>query len=138
MKTQKINRNFRFFLRTQLTRGDKILILFLIILSVASMAVLRLNLKAGSSIEIKIKNKFYGKFSLKNDTTFTVQGAIGKTTIEIKSARVRVAHSDCPEKICVKTGWVHRSGSLIVCVPNQVVISVTGGKKENYLDVITQ
>ncbi|NOZ62596.1 MAG: NusG domain II-containing protein [Calditrichaeota bacterium] len=122
----------------ELTTGDKILVIFLVFASLASMALLRAGQETGSAVEIKIKNAPYATLPLNQDTTFTVTGAIGETQIAIAGSRVRVLKSDCRQKICVKTGWVSRSGELIVCVPNQVVISVIGKKKEDYLNVITQ
>lgn len=33
---------------------------------------------------------------------------------------------DCPDGICVKTGWVD-GGTPIVCLPNRLIIEVKGG-----------
>lgn len=44
-----------------------------------------------------------------------------KNTIEIKGGKIRVLDADCPDKICVNTGWL-RSGIPIVCLPNRLVI----------------
>ena len=40
--------------------------------------------------------------------------------------RIRVSHSDCPSQDCVRTGWVSRSGGQIVCLPNRLIITITG------------
>ena len=42
------------------------------------------------------------------------------------TARIRIAHSGCPNQDCVHIGWVSRSGGQIVCLPNRLVISVSG------------
>lgn len=44
-----------------------------------------------------------------------------KNTIEIKDGKIRVSHADCPDKICVNTGWLS-AGIPIVCLPNRLVI----------------
>ena len=51
-------------------------------------------------------------------------------TIEAEQGKTRVLHSDCPSQDCVHTGWVSRSGGQIVCLPNRLVITVTGGTAE--------
>jgi hypothetical protein len=56
--------------------------------------------------------------------TRTVQGAIGKSTFEISGGRVRMVSSDCPDKVCVRTGWVSRAGQVIVCIPNRIILRV--------------
>ena len=36
--------------------------------------------------------------------------------------------SSCPGEDCVHTGWVSVSGGQIVCLPNRLIISVTGSE----------
>ncbi len=38
--------------------------------------------------------------------------------------RVRVAEADCPDQVCVRTGWVSAAPQQIVCLPYRVVIKV--------------
>ena len=45
--------------------------------------------------------------------------------------------ADCPDQICVNHRAVSREGESIICLPNQVVISVTDGE-EAELDGIVQ
>ncbi len=55
--------------------------------------------------------------------------------IEIEKGRIRFLSSDCPDKLCVKSGWLKSSGATSACLPEKVVISVTGEKAD--FDVIT-
>ncbi|MDI3280761.1 MAG: NusG domain II-containing protein [Bacillota bacterium] len=59
---------------------------------------------------------------------YTVQGKISRLVIEVARGRVRLAEEEplCPHRICLLTGWIHRPGQAIICVPNQVVIEVRG------------
>jgi len=50
---------------------------------------------------------------------------------------VRIEASHCPQKICVHSGAIRRSGELLVCVPNRVVVRINGGT-EHPFDLITQ
>ena len=50
--------------------------------------------------------------------------------LEAEAGRIRVLHSDCPSQDCVHTGWVSRSGGQIICLPNRLVVTVTGGAAE--------
>ncbi len=54
----------------------------------------------------------------------TVRGAIGQSTFEVSGGKVRMISSDCPDKVCVKTGRVSREGEVIVCLPNRVILKV--------------
>lgn len=39
---------------------------------------------------------------------------------------VWVAHSDCPDQICVRGGKIDKPGQSLVCLPNRVVVKITG------------
>ncbi|MTI95605.1 MAG: NusG domain II-containing protein [Firmicutes bacterium] len=64
-----------------------------------------------------------------------VNGIIGITTVELGENRVRVSHSDCPDKVCVNMGWVDRPGRPIACLPNRVIVHVRG--QQDDFDFIT-
>lgn len=65
--------------------------------------------------------------ALTQPVTLQVPGARYPITVEAENGRVRVSHSECPSQDCVHTGWVSRSGGQIICLPNRLVITVTGG-----------
>lgn len=46
--------------------------------------------------------------------------------IQIAPGRIRVEESQCPGGDCVHTGWADAPGDQIVCLPNRLVISVSG------------
>lgn len=43
---------------------------------------------------------------------------------EIKDGRIRAAHSDCANQICVNTSWIDKCNDMIVCVPNRVMLKI--------------
>ena len=61
--------------------------------------------------------------------TFEVEGAC-RNTVEVEYGRIRVASADCPDQVCVNQGWIHNSALPIVCLPNQLIIEITGGESE--------
>ena len=55
-----------------------------------------------------------------------VDGGKYPLVIEAAPGRIRVAESECPGEDCVRTGWAEKAGEQIVCLPNRLVISLTG------------
>jgi hypothetical protein len=55
-----------------------------------------------------------------------VTGPLGVTKLEFSKGRVRVLSSPCPLKIGVRAGWIERPGELLVCLPNEVVVRISG------------
>ena len=41
-----------------------------------------------------------------------------------------MAQSDCPGGDCVRTGTITRAGQSIVCLPEQVVVQLTGASAD--------
>jgi len=38
-----------------------------------------------------------------------------------------VESASCPDQVCVRSGFINRAGQSIVCVPNQIIISLRSG-----------
>ena len=68
------------------------------------------------------------------DTVLTVEGPVGETRIEIRGRTARVVESDCPGQQCVRAGAISGPGQAIVCLPNRVVVRLTGDS----LDAVTR
>ena len=56
--------------------------------------------------------------------TIQVEGPLGITVVEVEGARAHVVSSPCPDKICVRMGWLERAGDYSACLPNKVLVEV--------------
>ena len=45
-------------------------------------------------------------------------------TIRVEKGRIRMISADCPDKVCVGTGWISSTALPIVCLPHHLVIRV--------------
>ncbi|MBE7007931.1 MAG: NusG domain II-containing protein [Ruminococcaceae bacterium] len=50
----------------------------------------------------------------------------GSNEILVQPGRICVSEADCPDKICVKQGWLTDSPLPIVCAPHKLVIEIKG------------
>jgi hypothetical protein len=66
-----------------------------------------------------------------------VVGPVGQSVILIDGTRARIASAPCSGQICVARGWLHRIGDVAACVPNRIVLRLTGDAPAA-LDGITQ
>lgn len=67
-------------------------------------------------------------YPLSADRTVTVSSGNITLTVEIRDGRARVSDSDCPDKICQRTGWISRKGEAVICAPAAVRLTVTDPK----------
>ncbi|NCN05012.1 MAG: NusG domain II-containing protein [Spirochaetales bacterium] len=63
-------------------------------------------------------------YSLDTQGTYSFEGPIGDTVIEILENRVRVLSSPCRDQICVAAGWLEQTGEWSACLPNRVFVRV--------------
>lgn len=106
------------------------IIIFLIILS--------LKIFKGSSGEkyLRIsthKEKLYYKLS--EDMQIRVNGRLGESLIQIKDNEARFLESACRNKLCITNYAIDDYNQSIICLPNQVSISIEG--KESDADSIS-
>jgi hypothetical protein len=60
--------------------------------------------------------------------TFQLEGEGGGTnTILVEPGRIGVSEASCPDQICVRQGMISDGTVPVVCLPNKLVITITGG-----------
>ena len=116
-------------MRRLLTLADTVLILFLLAAVVGSFVYQESLMAKGSVVTIDVDGTTRFRLGLAEDRMVRFRGAFGTMTVQIRSGKVAVTESDCPNRICVRTGWRYRSGEMIVCVPNNVVVRIAGEEK---------
>ena len=62
---------------------------------------------------------------VKETYSFTVSNVNGhKNTITVGPGRICVSDANCPDRICVHTGWIASGTKPIVCLPARLVIQI--------------
>lgn len=57
--------------------------------------------------------------------TFTVTGTNGcSNTIEVRPGSIGIISADCPDKLCVRQGFISDSLLPVTCLPNRLVIRI--------------
>ena len=69
---------------------------------------------------------------------FVVEGAHGANTIRVEYGRICVAEANCPDKTCVRHGWVVNAALPAVCLPNKLVVRVENAAAAPDYDARTQ
>ncbi len=114
----------------RLRRGDYVVLL----LAVVAAAVCCWQIwkpRAAGQTAVIVTPTGEQRYSLSQETAFTVEGKDGIVlSVEIDGSRVRVAHSDCPDQVCVHSGWLSKNGQTAACVPAGVSVRVVGDSGE--------
>ncbi len=121
-------------------RNDFIIIFSSIIFVGLVFFIVRYMNSGSEAAELAVfsEGKQVAKLSLYEDTTLEIKSENGGTnTIEIKSRKARIIHSNCPKQVCVNTADIEKSGETIVCLPHSFYIEILG-KKESEIDAVAK
>ncbi len=62
--------------------------------------------------------------SVTESSMFVVETPEGKNTVLVEKGKIRIIEADCPDKVCVHTGWISDSAVPICCLPHKLVIRI--------------
>ena len=90
----------------------------------AIISVVMLNTPHGDIVNIKSGGELLYTIDLSksSDRTIVIELDGKENTLEIKDHKIRVSEADCPDKVCVNTGWLDSPAIPIVCLPNKLII----------------
>lgn len=113
-----------------MSANDIKLIIWLILFILLLYALLNLfTLNKATSALVYYKNKLVETIDLKTNAKYTVTGYNGDVILEVKDSKIRVIKETSPLHICALQGFVSKSNQVLVCLPNQIVIKITGDNK---------
>jgi hypothetical protein len=111
-----------------------------IVLVLSTMALVRMS-EAGAAGDdgavaiVSVGDRVLERLPLDQDAVLRLRD-VGMV-FEVRDGRIRAVESDCPHHVCENMGWVGRSGQIIACVPNHVVVRISE-PEEPFLDAVVQ
>ena len=116
-----------------MNKSTKLILALLVILAAACAAVLLLKPKGTDRpvARITVNGTIVNEVDLTASSlpqTFTYEGPGGfSNTIVAEPGRIRVESAGCPDPVCVHQGWIEDGTVPIVCLPNKLIIEISGG-----------
>jgi len=124
--------------RIRITIGDGILLAFIVVMAGLLFFLLPgWVVSGGTHLEIRSGDKIVGRYPLDQVQRIRVPGLLGVTEVLVEGRRARIESSPCPHKKCCSMSAVGEKGGVIVCAPNEVIISV-GRERQDHLDAVTR
>jgi len=89
--------------------------------------------------EIYLDNQLVKKIDLSTaqNGTFSVAGRLD-VIFEIKDGAIRFYESSCPDKICIRAGFLSRSNQSAACLPNKMVLKIVSNTETDDPDFIVK
>ena len=83
--------------------------------------------KPAVTAQITVDGKVVETLDLSRDTELTVTGANkGTNHLIVRDGEIWCSEASCPDKVCVHQGKKHLSSDTIVCLPNKMIVTITG------------
>lgn len=142
-------------------KADIILGFFLILLCLGSFLLVGTAGGGGQTVTVTVDGKLYGTYDLDQDQSIEIEqsgqspqpgadsaGHAGNTdhadsaghagnVIEIRNGTVRMASATCANQVCVEQGSISRTNQTIVCLPNRVLITLSGADRNGDMDAFS-
>lgn len=105
---------------------EKITIIIIFLIAVFFIIFNRINSKDKIMVSVKDANdNVLLSFDINEDNYYTLQGSYGTFNIEVKDGKCRAIDVECPNQICVHTGWISTDNPVpIICLPNELIVSI--------------
>ncbi|MDR1472717.1 MAG: NusG domain II-containing protein [Synergistaceae bacterium] len=84
---------------------------------------------AGGYAEVSVDGGVDAAIDLGRDGVYSPSGR-PSVRIAVRDGAVGFVSSDCPDKICIRSGFLRIPGQSAVCLPNRVAVRVTSGLGE--------
>ena len=104
--------------------ADGILLALLVVLTALSPRFLPAG-AVGETLVVRTSGSSTS-ISLVEDGRYPVKGPLGTAFLVVKNGGAHLENAPCPLKICEAMGTIDSSGEVIVCLPNRIVVKVSG------------
>ena len=107
-------------------RNDLILAAAIILIAAAILAFQFFSQSDGEHrVEVTVDGESFGTYDLSEDQTVEINDT---NRLIIEGGEARMEWADCPDQVCVNHRSISRDGESIICLPNQVVVSIENGE----------
>jgi hypothetical protein len=121
-------------MKRKLDRYDYILLFFLALMGVVLCGVyFWYPRETAKQVVITVNGEVYGTYDPGMDQTIDIrlQGKV-INVVTILDHQVFMTQADCPDHLCMKQGKISRDKETIVCLPNEVVVTMEGGEASEF------
>lgn len=105
---------------------DFILIIFLMLASFTPIFFFIHSHTAGHVAQLRVNNKIIKNFKLNSNQIYTYFDKTDgdRNKIEVRDGQIAIVDANCDDQICVRKGFISKTGQTIVCLPHRLVIEV--------------
>ena len=122
------------------TKGDKFIVALVLVIAMGTYVAVAAFIanERPDSLEIFVDGTLYASYSLneiKGEKMVEIFSKYGTNTLMLTSDGAKMTYSSCPDKTDVRCGAISKTGQVIICAPNRVLVRLSGS--DNKIDKVT-
>ena len=116
---------------------DKIIIGLLVVISFVPYFFLKVSISNRYNVtyaKITISGELYKEIPLTGQVkpkAFIIDTKYGMNKVLIENEAITITEADCPDAICIRTGFISKPKESITCLPHRLHIEVIGKNLDN-------
>ncbi len=120
-------------------RNDFILAAVILLVAGITFLIFRLTLKGGEYVSVTYDGVEISRYSLADDREVNLAPLTAENynVLIIKDGEAYISRASCPDGICKGHRAIKNKGESIVCLPNKIVVTITGENDSHDVDVIS-
>lgn len=104
--------------------GDMLIIAIVLLCALAALLPFTGTFEA-TKAEIYKDGKLIYTVDLSKDQSFSIEGDY-HNVVEVKDGKIHFKEANCPDKVCIRSGYASKSRPVLVCLPNRVTVKLVG------------
>lgn len=122
---QQLDKSIVLLKSLQMKPLDWLLIVCLMAVSFSPYLLLNRQQTSGHLAQLRVSSQVIKTFDLSKNQTYTYKDKDGDINkIEVRDGKIAIVYANCGDQICVRKGFIDKTGQTIVCLPHQLVIEV--------------
>jgi len=113
-----------------LTPADRIVCAAVLGVSFALLALARVPADGAAHAVVTVGREEVADVPLDVPGVTRVEGRLGSVALEVADGAIRVTASSCPHHVCIAMGAKRRTGEVLVCAPNAMLVRLVGGRAD--------
>ena len=108
----------------KLKRNDIYLMIAVVVIGIVIGLYIHLNKKSGGKAVLKYGNNQSMDIDLSKDRKIDLESNGIKIHLDIKDDAIAFVHSECPDHICERFGYIKNIGESAICLPAQASVTI--------------
>lgn len=80
---------------------------------------------SSKKVIVSVDGKKILEYPLSKNGKYKLEGShLGTNILVIEDGKAYISEATCPDKQCMKQGKIGRTGEMLVCLPNRVVVKI--------------